>query len=1374
MPKISDAYVQFSARGLKELTKEIENAGSNVNKLKNVGKSSRGFFSESIVKDIGNLKRLIDQFDKVKGASAKAMADLRRVKAQTQATAIESSFAADRARTSKSAKLAARERIASISTRATAASPIAIEAEKLARNQRNKEARNNRDALAARIAADATTSASFKARASAVSGIAVTAGMSPDDLRKQADDLRTLSASLSRFSRGGAKSARDDMRSLADEIEAAADAAERLVAIEKLAKGLSPERKGQIRGQVLDELGAESRAEAISGRQAGRDIRSESPRRRAGRRIDEIDERTDLTDPQANQEISIAANEVADAMRKLASEIRESPIDEALAEAARKLKSGSISEDDFLAQETSSRFKRAGSERAEGTIDSIRLKAKTGNSGRATDTKAEIDALTARRDELAASSKNLNAAELKLNETERSLLGTEIKLKTAQLGLIKELDNHEEHVKKLLTTKAELDSKVASGVKLSKAEERARKENSNEIEVAARKEKELNSALTGTNGRLHDAAGASRNWNFKLQQLSYGVQDFVQVIGQTGLSGALRASANNMASFFAASGTPGGAIFGAVGTIAMIGIADAISAMGNEAESSADKFDRLAKAIEDAGEAKKRSVLFAGEQAAAETGRGLDLSLFANRSKDLVDNQLKTKQEIASASTAADTVLGDFGPADPGMGEGGKVLHNIKELWRDTFGSLMTGAFNTDDLARKRLSGENGTRKTEAELERQRDAAKIRLKYNEESSSFGGSEEEVQNRIREGNQSLDRKFDEARRALVDTDLATEEGRAELAAYLDRENEKLAEHKSKITALYSENQSIIRESQDALETSLNQIEKFVSDTIDDISEGSSDAAEAATDSLQKAVEDSIARRAALKAQSEAAHFTDEQRTESSNAAGRETILIEKLMDGFSKIMNAQGNKDSVSFTPIEGLYKKIQDSLSNEKSNDESIQKRHTELLERIAASTEKASDEQESGVFPAGENPTGATGQFSVPAPKFNYSGENPLEPTSASLADIYRGNQESREQRRPYTGKPTEDSISAARRNVQMQGYSGKTHSDESFYGARRAGTVSDAPAARRGVVDEMSRGRPGRGGFIAPDSVGAQAGIPEGETPEQNRKRRVAARASEFGEMSQAGPALNSRTIKTAIATMKPVFDAGPAMTSEGAAKLRKEREAAAGPAITRENARQLGGKINPNFYAATDSSNSYSRKFDFSEKSREAEGAGIPLSVPDAGISRKGPRTLAKEAETRRIGEEARAAKIAEIDKAKSEREAIIAERKRTKEKAEQYLESRRNIGPDGLPATTSKNVSAVRSARELAGKEPSFMQQFEAGDKTGGLFEDKNPLESNVDTKAENASSKANQEALKYQKRTSDNLDKMLKIMENKSSSGALIN
>jgi hypothetical protein len=68
----------------------------------------------------------------------------------------------------------------------------------------------------------------------------------------------------------------------------------------------------------------------------------------------------------------------------------------------------------------------------------------------------------------------------------------------------------------------------------------------------------------------------------------------------------------------------------------------------------------------------------------------------------------------------------------------------------------------------------------------------------------------------------------------------------------------------------------------------------------------------------------------------------------------------------------------------------------------------------------------------------------------------------------------------------------------------------------------------------------------------------------------------------------------------------------------------------------------------------------------------------------------------------------------------------------------------------------------------------MQQFEAGDKTGGLFEDKNPLESNVDTKAENASSKANQEALKYQKRTSDNLDKMLKIMENKSSSGALIN
>ncbi len=911
MPKISDAYVQFSARGLKELTKEIENAGSNVNKLKNVGKSSRGFFSESIVKDIGNLKRLIDQFDKVKGASAKAMADLRRVKAQTQATAIESSFAADRARTSKSAKLAARERIASISTRATAASPIAIEAEKLARNQRNKEARNNRDALAARIAADATTSASFKARASAVSGIAVTAGMSPDDLRKQADDLRTLSASLSRFSRGGAKSARDDMRSLADEIEAAADAAERLVAIEKLAKGLSPERKGQIRGQVLDELGAESRAEAISGRQAGRDIRSESPRRRAGRRIDEIDERTDLTDPQANQEISIAANEVADAMRKLASEIRESPIDEALAEAARKLKSGSISEDDFLAQETSSRFKRAGSERAEGTIDSIRLKAKTGNSGRATDTKAEIDALTARRDELAASSKNLNAAELKLNETERSLLGTEIKLKTAQLGLIKELDNHEEHVKKLLTTKAELDSKVASGVKLSKAEERARKENSNEIEVAARKEKELNSALTGTNGRLHDAAGASRNWNFKLQQLSYGVQDFVQVIGQTGLSGALRASANNMASFFAASGTPGGAIFGAVGTIAMIGIADAISAMGNEAESSEGKLEKLAKQLERIQSIRVRSSNFSGETAGVTSIDNIDVDAFASRSTAFEENRLKYRESTDAAAGTARAAITDLS-GSPEITE--DFAQNMRNLWGgiESAYTFSVGEFNRKKIAilktNARGEGANAADSEAAalaQLDKEKEELLTRaedIKYLFGDAVGDQANEEFEKRKEE----IGREYQRIKANIVEVNASTDEGMIAIATELGVSAEELEKHKQDLAAIETERLMIIKESEDALALAISQISDYLGRQVRQIGRGDFSGLSSASDNIAGQYRSSVSRQKKNQSQADNALLSPEQREDAQRRIGQEEKLQESLKDSMRDLAAAVRN------------------------------------------------------------------------------------------------------------------------------------------------------------------------------------------------------------------------------------------------------------------------------------------------------------------------------------------------------------------------------------------------------------------------------------------------------------------------------------
>lgn len=101
-------------------------------------------------------------------------------------------------------------------------------------------------------------------------------------------------------------------------------------------------------------------------------------------------------------------------------------------------------------------------------------------------------------------------------------------------------------------------------------------------------------------GGSKSAAFASGKLGFALQQASFGAQDFVQVYGQTGLSGALRASMNNWAQVLAIIGPMTGAIGGLGLTIA--GIAWANYADG------AKKSAELTKEFKDEVEALKDSL----------------------------------------------------------------------------------------------------------------------------------------------------------------------------------------------------------------------------------------------------------------------------------------------------------------------------------------------------------------------------------------------------------------------------------------------------------------------------------------------------------------------------------------------------------------------------------------------------------------------------------------------------------------------------------------------------------------------------------------------------------------------------------------------
>jgi len=167
----------------------------------------------------------------------------------------------------------------------------------------------------------------------------------------------------------------------------------------------------------------------------------------------------------------------------------------------------------------------------------------------------------------------------------------DIALKESQLPILRNLDHAESEAKGLVTQMNNLRNAGNQATPAYRALEMQLRDN-------IRQTAELNAATGGFNSAAHAASQGQRRYTFMMQQGSYAVQDFVQVIGQTGLSGALRASANNVAQVAATFGTMGGAIASAGITILMIGIAEAITAMGNSSEDTSKKIEKLTSRLE--------------------------------------------------------------------------------------------------------------------------------------------------------------------------------------------------------------------------------------------------------------------------------------------------------------------------------------------------------------------------------------------------------------------------------------------------------------------------------------------------------------------------------------------------------------------------------------------------------------------------------------------------------------------------------------------------------------------------------------------------------------------------------------------------------
>lgn len=142
-----------------------------------------------------------------------------------------------------------------------------------------------------------------------------------------------------------------------------------------------------------------------------------------------------------------------------------------------------------------------------------------------------------------------------------------------------------------------LRAKQASGAAMTVSEKREIEELTRTINSLREKMGRITRQQNSFNQELHAFGTSSRAANFRMQQLSFAAQDFVQVIGQTGFAGALHASANNMSMFVQTLdvASPKLLAFGAFGiTAGMMALSEWLKQTRNDMRDFTDSLDRLA------------------------------------------------------------------------------------------------------------------------------------------------------------------------------------------------------------------------------------------------------------------------------------------------------------------------------------------------------------------------------------------------------------------------------------------------------------------------------------------------------------------------------------------------------------------------------------------------------------------------------------------------------------------------------------------------------------------------------------------------------------------------------------------------------------
>tara|TARA_R110002096_G_scaffold66682_6_gene162286 strand:+ start:3833 stop:8533 length:4701 start_codon:yes stop_codon:yes gene_type:complete len=1553
--KVADAHVQFTTKGLDSVKRDISEAAS---QLRALGRSVSGEnllkqmqsnlnlgagFRNDISKMVELQKNLRVAIALKKDLDKKSPTDI-----YQSSRTVQAGIAADRQGQVNIARRRSEHAIAGRQGDALAASPALRSATATAVKQSLTALKSDRDSIAKMIASSSTLSPAFKAKTAGVSSLNIQSSASAFQMRDEAQRIRDMIDSVKNFGRAGTKTAaevnefREEMEKLARSLELAAIQADSVTEAQARAKSIGVQGQGALRGSLRDEAMKEERVSAAMERQKGREFQKMSPREALGRRLGEIDALADtMTSRDMNQETAMASEAIANSMRDLAQQIRESPIDDALNSLARKFGSGQISSRDFdlgmkfnqsarqgnvaagqtiesagfnarigmsedsarqqgeldalrareslLVRITSStkglssaereknqaelaviqteikhkqslhdlslalddyragrisesdyRFStsqresmKSGQERGAGVIADAEFNARRGMSSETLSISTEIDVLKGREAaiiSLSSATANLTSTEREKNEAELAVIQTEIKHKQSLMDLsqaaddyragrisredytlsssnreartrgessaqeridaaafsaanagydqgsiaklteietlnarkvaidnlldsnnsltadekkrleaeretiaveekharsqqeIAELINKEEFaLKKLVTQKNDFIVKRANGIALTRDEVKAERQLDNQINESSRKMQTYTNAVYGGNVALNKAANSSRRYNFMVQQASYGVQDFVQVIGQTGLSGALRASANNMASLAAATGTVGGAVTGALGTIAMIGMADAIKAWGWETESTTKKLERLQGVVERFANVRSKMMEFHGNlvrenlglsgiaaapgvEARNEAAKQAGESAEAERNLRTVVDEIVANAESSTVRAIA-RVLETNDRAVPGMIPVGTLVNPLVDL----AAAKITGNATFGSMKEKAVQG------SRQELEEMKLLRLAGVISPGEMAQATKTHEEFINSVNR---------------IASMDVSDASQVADIAKIIDNSEELkkavdayVEASKLQIIAAKQSEQSLIR-----LGESLDKLEA-------DVQAGSvfSDApAEEAISGLMQELAKSASRIRMADASMEG--------TSGAHRANLET-LRQAEADQYNKYLQTLGNlnnglKNSTNpKTGIAGQLAEIAASIATGRMNlEKSLEFSDPVQKAAILADYDKRSSKK--ALEQVGSVATGFTGVER----KF---GETQLEANTRTKAEILAN----QAKRNPAEAAAMRPAIAEIFKKI-----------DKSFADALREFSEARLSSVTQGILGDIEKGKARKKEhdlLVGPDAAFDQQNLDILRDDISRRAESFTGRADKLSGENQKQA--NDRLVAELNALIAQGF-AGSASLAEMKDKI-KEYEKKAND--IEPNRRGISGTMTSIGEAYSERRKTHDKEFGFNA-TFSAKNIGKAMSDASDAIMNFSGKVERRLGETQEQANQRERIRLGDL----------IKEYQVTADKGDDKLIPyiklmQRKIGQDEVDAQSRTATTPIESLNQkiqdsLTGVDKDFDLQVKQKD----LLEDiKNALSSNVIITSTDSATKLNDEALVVHKKSSSTLEKILKAIEN---------